>query len=431
MNASHCIPANPDITGIGVRTAIYAQNLLCFAPVLAHLADGKISTDELKGIQDQSIGMLAVAFAILISTVVEAKAKGGPLITNFHAAIILDLSWMNNTSTFIWFLLYAHHRSKVDPPSEKPAISATWRDWTKVLLSPLGRLVGTKGTADGEELGTDDGKEIKKIFERLWDIIFKAPVLTLGSLHLSLMAAIGIWFWSNPLTFGQHIDCVPFLSIVGGPVRFSSLALRICSLLIYSLVLVPGVNLVPPFLIFITLHILYNKSRKRHPVFWSTIGQASRFIRRTLLGRQIKAQADKESQGEGSILDTGGAAPESPTSSETHTSFLLVGLACLAIINVIFLIDIELSLLHNGTESDEDDEWGFGQVLALLLLVVHLRDFISSIIEIRRKLREPDKYQRSEQAASRMPCKMLSRPTGLTAGDSRHSLKRCSSRYSN
>ncbi|KAF7345256.1 Multiple ankyrin repeats single kh domain [Mycena sanguinolenta] len=416
MNANHCIPANPDITGIGVRTAIYAQNILCFAPVLAHLADGKISTDELKGIQDQSIGMLAVAFAILISTVVEAKAKGGPLITNFHAAVILDLSWMNNTSTFIWFLLYAHHRSTGDLTSEKSVISATWRDWMKALLSPLGHLVGTKETVDGDRLSTDH--EIKKqkargspgyqipllniliqVFERLQDIIFRAPVLTLGSLHLSLMAAIGIWFWSNPLTFGQHVNCVPFLSIVGGPVRFSSPALRTCSLLIYSLVLVPGVNLVPPFLIFITLHILYNKSRKHHPVFWSAIGQASRFIQHTLLRRQIKAQADEESQSEGSIVHADGDVAESPASSETHTSFLLVGLACLAIINVIFLIDIELSLLHNDTESDEDDEWGFGQVLALLLLVVPLRDFISSIIEIRRKLREPDKY--AEERTSR------------------------------
>ncbi|KAJ7807361.1 hypothetical protein B0H14DRAFT_2873427 [Mycena olivaceomarginata] len=111
---AHCIPSNPDISGIGVRTAIYAQNLLCFAPLIAHLWDGKISVDELKGIQDQSIGMLAVAFVILISTIIEARAKGGPMITSFHAAVIVDLSWMNNTSMFIWLLLYAHHRSKAD-----------------------------------------------------------------------------------------------------------------------------------------------------------------------------------------------------------------------------------------------------------------------------------------------------------------------------
>ncbi|KAJ7259721.1 hypothetical protein C8J57DRAFT_1638777, partial [Mycena rebaudengoi] len=105
----------PDISGIGVRAAIYAQNLLCFLPVVAHLRDGTVSLDEMKGVKDQSIGMLTVAFAILVSTVIQATtAVDGQQITRFHAAIILDLSWMNNTSTWIWFLLYAHYLSKAD-----------------------------------------------------------------------------------------------------------------------------------------------------------------------------------------------------------------------------------------------------------------------------------------------------------------------------
>ncbi|KAJ7132566.1 hypothetical protein C8R44DRAFT_551572, partial [Mycena epipterygia] len=103
----------PDITGIGVRAAIYAQNLLCFAPVVANLWDGRISPNEMKGIKDQSIGMLAIAFAILISTVIQATTSVvGQPINGFHAAVILDLSWMNNTSTWIWFLLYAHYLSR-------------------------------------------------------------------------------------------------------------------------------------------------------------------------------------------------------------------------------------------------------------------------------------------------------------------------------
>ncbi|KAJ7266264.1 hypothetical protein C8J57DRAFT_1001461, partial [Mycena rebaudengoi] len=116
----------PDVSGIGVRAAIYAQNLLCFLPVMMHLRDRKITRDELKGVKDQSIGMLAVAFAILISTIILAKGAGGEeKITNYHAAIVLDLSWMNNTSTWIWFILYVHHRSKHD---DRP-IQASWSAW--------------------------------------------------------------------------------------------------------------------------------------------------------------------------------------------------------------------------------------------------------------------------------------------------------------
>ena len=115
-DVSSCIPANPDISGIGVRSAIYAQNLLCFAPVVANLWDGVISHDEIKGIKHQSIGMLCIAFSILIAAMVEARkatfANNGALISGYHAAIVLYLSWMNNTSTFIWFLLHAHRRSK-------------------------------------------------------------------------------------------------------------------------------------------------------------------------------------------------------------------------------------------------------------------------------------------------------------------------------
>src|SRR5712671_1571429 len=138
--ASECIPANADITGIGVRTATYAQNVLCFAPIVSHLWDGKVSGDEIAGVKDQSIGMLAVAFAILVSAMVEAKGHGpGQSLTSFHAAIVLDLSWMNNTSTFIWFLLYAHQRSKNDTKGK--VIPATWAGWYKHLSSPLRRLI--------------------------------------------------------------------------------------------------------------------------------------------------------------------------------------------------------------------------------------------------------------------------------------------------
>ncbi|KAJ7728500.1 hypothetical protein B0H16DRAFT_241949 [Mycena metata] len=102
MDVPDCNLSNPDITGVGVRIAIYVQNLLCFAPVLVYLVDGRISGDELKGVKDQSIAMLAIAFAILISTIVEATGAGGnPTINSYHAAIVLDLSWMNNTSTWI------------------------------------------------------------------------------------------------------------------------------------------------------------------------------------------------------------------------------------------------------------------------------------------------------------------------------------------
>ncbi|KAH8801331.1 hypothetical protein DL96DRAFT_792170, partial [Flagelloscypha sp. PMI_526] len=147
-NVEKCIPANPDISGIGVRAAIYAQNLLCFLPVVFYLWDGEITLDELAGIQDQSTGMLAIAFAILITTA-SLAASSNPTVSNYHAAIVLDLSWMNNTSTWIWFILYVYERSKA---KYKPVV-ATWSAWWTTFGSTVyAYLLGPEpaGTQDYE-----------------------------------------------------------------------------------------------------------------------------------------------------------------------------------------------------------------------------------------------------------------------------------------
>ncbi|KAJ6521822.1 hypothetical protein DFH09DRAFT_213629 [Mycena vulgaris] len=285
-----CITANPDISGIGVRTAIYAQNLLCFIPVVAYLWDGTVSPDELKGIKDQSIGMLAIAFAVLISTIIQATTAVEALqITRFHVAVILDLSWMNNTSTWIWFLLYAHHLSTVDKrkwrgkewdprcprcrlePGREP-ILATRSAWAPVLFSSKACRDHAKGRMSA-----------LRLVYHAWDLFSQAPVLILGSFHLSLMAAVGIVFWLNRSKFGTPlIDCDPTLTIVGGPALFSSRALQIFSLIMYFLLLIPGVNLLLPILSFLALHIGYNRSRKSHEKQWDRWDGWIRRIRQTL-----------------------------------------------------------------------------------------------------------------------------------------------------
>jgi len=297
MDPSKCIPANPDISGIGVRIAIYAQNLLCFLPIIFYLYDGEISLDELAGIQDQSTGMLAIAFAILITTA-SLAAGGNPTVSNYHAFIILGLSWMNNTSTWIWFILYAYARSTA---KYKP-IGATWPAWRTALWSPVRTYLhgldpaGSYDSATGPTIqgGENGGQQTRfqKAVKHFWNslpiqwlravcrpvwwskpmiylrrfarLTLAAPVLTVGSLHLSLMAAIGIWLWHDPARFGLPIDqCTPMLTVFGASVSFKSTPLRIFSLTMYSLLLIPGLNLLPPFAFFLFLHISYNHVRTR------------------------------------------------------------------------------------------------------------------------------------------------------------------------
>jgi hypothetical protein len=143
------IPADPDIAGIGVRAATYAQNFLSFVPAVFALLDGKVELNELKMVEKQSTTILITAFAILISAVIQSLTFG---LSSFHAAIILDLSWMNNTNTFIYFLLYIHHKS--DPERGSDQILPKWADWYKHVWKIL--RLRTTSTSD-HEAGTAGG----------------------------------------------------------------------------------------------------------------------------------------------------------------------------------------------------------------------------------------------------------------------------------
>jgi len=103
------------------------------------------------------------------------------------------------------------------------------------------------GKMDGSgNKGTGWTKRIKSNAQRIWHLLSDKLVLTLGFIHLSLMAAIGIWVWLNPSKL---------ITVLGAPSRFSSPALRVVSLFMDFLVLIPGLNLFPPFVFFLALQV--------------------------------------------------------------------------------------------------------------------------------------------------------------------------------
>ncbi|KAH8822451.1 hypothetical protein DL96DRAFT_1428321, partial [Flagelloscypha sp. PMI_526] len=96
----------PDVSGIGVRTAIYTQNILTFLPAFYALWDGVVTHKELDSVRKHSTTILLTAFAVLISAYVQASTNR---LTNYHTIIVLNLSWMNNTNALVYTLLYVHH----------------------------------------------------------------------------------------------------------------------------------------------------------------------------------------------------------------------------------------------------------------------------------------------------------------------------------
>lgn len=91
---------NPDISGIGVRAAIYAQAVLTLVqPILASI-DGHISEKELIGLHYLYLGILLPGCALLVSAIIQATTQG---LSVHHAVLVLQLSWINNTSALIFF----------------------------------------------------------------------------------------------------------------------------------------------------------------------------------------------------------------------------------------------------------------------------------------------------------------------------------------
>lgn len=307
------ISSNPDIAGIGVRTAIYAQNLLSFIPAFWTISDKKVEEFELESVEAQSTTILITAFAILVSAIIQARTNEG--LPSFYGNVILNLSWMNNTNTFIWFLLFIEQQSWVK-------LIKSLKSW----LSFSGRHPDNVDPEKQKEAEEESSKRTTLI-----KAMVTSPVVIIGSIHLSLMAALGIWLWSNPQKFSD--PCNSPISLLGSRIPLTSVQLHNWSILVYSMVAIPGLNLVIPMLFILPFYIIHHHFKPLN----------------------------------------------SPTIIPTA-----IGLVLLAAINIIFLIDTEV-MLHSNFLDKGNSDWTFGQTLALLLLLVPLRDLTETMSKRREK----------------------------------------------
>jgi hypothetical protein len=184
--------------------------------------------------------------------------------------------------------------------------------------------------------------------------------LSLGSLHLTLTSAIGIWLWSSPYLFERlqpdlaqrfplSLECTS-IAILGYDVDFTSRGLRYLSLVIYSFFLLPGINLLMPVLVFLFMYIGFGVSSKLKQYFdcaWTYLFRS----------------------------------PEPPSSGAVSASS---GLLFLLAVNVVFMANIELTIHRaKGRQEGGESEWSFGQTLALFLLSLPIRDVVKFFQEVR------------------------------------------------
>ncbi|KAH6893815.1 hypothetical protein BKA70DRAFT_816985 [Coprinopsis sp. MPI-PUGE-AT-0042] len=338
-----------------VRGAIYVQNLLSILAALWALWDGKVTAGELEYAEMQTTTNLILAFAILISSMVQASTLG---ISNYHANIVLMMSWMNNTNAFVYFILYVHH--KIGLPEAEGGVGVTWRDWVKHVKNNLSfTLSGIKGT--DTEAGTESSGETKSSDRQGAKVLVKRYVLVLGSLHLTLMAALGVWLWSDLERFGlgnrrpgdfETANALTLnkavVAILGQGVSLSSSTLRIASLVIYSLFLIPGLNLIAPMILFLAAYF---------------------------------------------------GCRRIPFTQRWEVLPAYVGLGILLTLNLVFIVDIELTRdLNLCLQAEDEADWGFGQILAILLLLLPLRDLVEAILARRLKKRQGELEEDLQEA---------------------------------
>ncbi|KAF7331288.1 Multiple ankyrin repeats single kh domain [Mycena kentingensis (nom. inval.)] len=327
---------NTDISGVGVRVATYLQNLLSFVPAFAAILDDhKISAVEAEFIESQSTNILITAFALLLSAIAQTRQAAGSL-DNYHLALVLNLSWMNNTNCFVYLLVRLHRAG--------------------VVGSGVAAGAGWKGIV------------------RRWKQrgLFDRPVL-IGTLHLSLMGAVGLWLWADPRNFGNSPSCGgnPTLSLFGTPISLMSARLRLASLVVYGLLALPVANVAIPASLLLIPRLIF--SAARHTVFagqiWDRLSYRTKYRLSDIFGPERRM---RETFLEPLERETAAARARSVRENVSLTA-LVSALLLLLSLNVIFIIDTELAIRQNEPGQEGADQvWTLGQILPMLLVVLPL-----------------------------------------------------------
>ncbi|KAJ3538073.1 hypothetical protein NMY22_g5319 [Coprinellus aureogranulatus] len=154
---------------------------------------------------------------------------------------------------FIYFFLYVQHKGQ----GSEGHVGQRWPAWISHIKRQVRAVMHFPDALGGEtplkvpQVLSEVGREAQRgSAQGGAKVLFRRIALLLGCLHLTLMAALGIWLWSAPQTFGTSSDSTCYiqyawLAILGGQVRFGSNALHIISA-VYNTFLLPGLKPAPP-----------------------------------------------------------------------------------------------------------------------------------------------------------------------------------------
>ncbi|KAK7054561.1 hypothetical protein VNI00_003760 [Paramarasmius palmivorus] len=328
----NCIPANPDISGIGVRVAVYAQTFLSFAPAFLFTYDGKLDLEEEQALLKIYTPLLISSMALLITTGIQQVTIG---LGNYHILLVLNLMWMINASALV--LCVVPTLEWLDRPEILPVTSRRPRRWKLLEYLPA------------------HSRERHLLFwwprrhRQLLGVIFV-------SIHLTGMSVLGLWHWSvmnikglDPnLSSAQCFDQITITYLfISFPI--TNRHIRNLSLAFYSFMAIPVLN------IEIAVMIV-------NVIGWVIVSPVRRALNKILPQTVVFLYTWFILKAYG--RDWGWLEPRLKC---------IVAVLLPLIIAIHTVIDIELTIRRNAAVIGNDEkQWTFGQVLALLLVMLPL-----------------------------------------------------------
>ncbi|KAK7026050.1 hypothetical protein VNI00_015777 [Paramarasmius palmivorus] len=218
-----CLAANPDVSGIGVRLAVYAQTFLSFAPAFLFTADGELDVEEEKVLFAIYAPLLLSSMALLVTTVFQQVTSG---LGNHYMLLVLKMMWMMNVSAVVVCV----------------APTLAW------FRRPVPMLPKSSSTATGQSTAL---KYVRERYLLFWWPRRKSQLLEvlLVSLCITGMSVLGLWHWSILHIGGINEDLNPSQCFdqIRTTVLFTTIPItnelnRRLSLVFYAIMVPPIIN---------------------------------------------------------------------------------------------------------------------------------------------------------------------------------------------
>ncbi|KZT59258.1 hypothetical protein CALCODRAFT_198945 [Calocera cornea HHB12733] len=332
MESSCVIAANPEIAGIGIRVSLYVQTVLVTVPViLVSFAPKSKSGITEKLFEDLSLNIatvLVTGSAMLVSAFVQARLYDFSL---YHGLIVLNLSWLN----------------------------------VLTVLMPISVAEMRGASGSGFRIGA----------------VKSAPRNIGFLLYVCAIGAYGIWLAYHMSDFGSYPDCNSSVVwvVFGRSIQATAPGLRTFLLVVSSMAAFPVVNIY--LLVLATLLAFFFAMIPLFGIFsLQNCFRRSRHGGREELEHVSTATTSPTQRPVWSAAAARKASTVVAASfSSNNRSLAFAGAVAVAPSIIIIASTEQLIAFNRSHVEDGEDDWTFGQILALLLLTLPLWQVVSRI----------------------------------------------------